>query len=99
MYHYHHHHEQILCSALFCVLIMIPGHILMKTRPQENYTWLWTLADVATSVTAVERGHHWSMFMDMNIDERLGWQRFRVQYCEIGRYDKNPSFIIMSDNS
>ena len=26
--------------------------------------------------------------MDMNIDQRLGWQRFRVQYCKIGRYDK-----------
>ena len=34
----------------------------------------------ATSVTAVERGHHCSMLMDMNIDQRLGWQRFRVQY-------------------
>ena len=45
----------------------------------------------ATSVTAVERGHHWSMLMDMNIDQRLGWQRFRVQYCEIGRYDKKLS--------
>lgn len=45
----------------------------------------------ATLVTAVERGHHWSMLMDMNIDQRLGWQRFRVQYCEIGRYDKKLS--------
>ena len=44
------------------------------------YTVLWTLA-----------GHHWSMLMDMNIDQWLGWQRFIVQYCEIGRYDKKNS--------
>ena len=44
-----------------------------------------------TSVTAVERDHHWSMLMDMNIDSRLGWQCFRVQNCEIGRYDKKIS--------
>ena len=56
-----------------------------------GHSWMY-----ATSVTAVERGHHWSMLMDMNIDSRLGWQRFRIQYCEIGRYDKKKtlSFII-----
>ena len=33
------------CSALFCVLIMIPAHIVMKTRPSKLYS-AWTLADV-----------------------------------------------------
>ena len=40
-------------------------------------------------------GHHWGMLMDMNI-ERLGWHRLRVQYCQIGRYDKNLSIIIIT---
>ena len=41
----HHHDEQILdvagstcvCSTLFCVLIMIPAHIVMKTRPPLSF--------------------------------------------------------------
>ena len=71
---YHHHHEKYQMLQVLDVFRSVlcsddndpsrpsdedPKKILHGFGHSQIY---------ATSVTAVERGHHWSMLMDMNID-------------------------------
>ena len=54
--------------SVLCADIDPSTHSDEDQTPQKIIQGFGQSRMYATSVTAVERGHHWSMLMDMNID-------------------------------
>ena len=73
-YNYYHHHEKywmLKVILVFRSILCADNYPSTHSDEDETPNHIQGLGHsymYATSVAAVERGHHWSMLMDMNMD-------------------------------